>query len=260
MRRLAFHQRNRQHWPDSLGETQARHRDAVAMHSFIQSLIPHSCVFCGDVKDNLCVCLRCIGMLPWNDVICNRCGQPVVSELPAGVLCAACQQRLPAYSKARSPFHYAFPVDTSLKAMKFRRNLIYAPAFAFLLHPAIRSEFSECDALVPVPLHRWRHFRRGFNQSAELCRELAVLTGLQLVNNAIRIRATRTQSGLTSAMRKKNLRGAFAIQGKPDAKYPLIVDDVITTGATCEHLAMALLDAGAEKVAVLTVARSSHLQ
>ncbi len=229
------------------------------MRSIIRKLVPHSCVFCGDIKDNLCVCLRCIGLLPWNELICDRCGQPVVSELPAGVLCAACQQRLPAYWKARSPFHYAFPVDTSLKAMKFRRNLIYAPAFAILLHPAINSAFSECDALVPVPLHRWRHIKRGFNQSAELCGELAALTGLRLVHNAIRIRATRTQSGLTSAMRKKNLRGAFAVHGRLHAKYPLIVDDVITTGTTCEQFAVTLLDAGAEKVGVLTVARSSFL-
>jgi ComF family protein len=143
--------------------------------------------------------------------------------------------------------------------MKFRRHLIYAPAFASLLLPVLMSDFRDCDALVAVPLHRWRHVTRGFNQAAELSRELMRYTDLPLLDNAVRIRSTQSQSGLSSALRKKNLRGAFVIQGKLHAQFPLIVDDVITTGATCEHLAVALREAGAEKVGVLTVARSSTI-
>lgn len=229
------------------------------MLAFVQGLIPQSCVFCGDVQQNRRICRRCVDALPWNDIYCEHCGQPIVSKLPAGVPCASCQQREPAYAKARSPLHYAFPVDTALKAMKFRRHLIYAPAFGTLLSPVLKMEFSECDALVAVPLHRWRYITRGFNQAAELCRTLVRTTGLPMIDRAIRVRATRTQSGLSSASRKKNLRGAFAIHGNLHARYPLIIDDVITTGATCEHLAMALLHAGAERVGVLTVARSSTL-
>jgi len=143
--------------------------------------------------------------------------------------------------------------------MKFRGQLMYAPAFASLLAPLLKAEFPEFDMLVAVPLHRWRHITRGFNQSAELCKELETLTNLRQSYDAKRIRATRTQSGLTSARRKKNLQGAFSVRGKLCGRYPLIIDDVITTGATCEHLALALLAAGAEKVGVLTVARSSYL-
>jgi len=143
--------------------------------------------------------------------------------------------------------------------MKFRGQLMYAPAFASLLQPLLHAEFDTCDSLVAVPLHRWRHVSRGFNQSEELCKELASLTGLARFYGARRVRATRTQSGLTSARRKKNLQGAFSIKGELPARYPLIIDDVITTGATCEHLALALLAAGAKKVGVLTVARSSTL-
>jgi len=229
------------------------------MLSFMQRLIPQSCVFCGNAQSDERVCQRCIDVLPWNDTFCDYCGQPVTSQLPGGVSCATCQKRLPAYSKARSSFRYAFPVDSALKAMKFHGQLMYAPAFASFLLPLVEYEFDDCDSLVAVPLHRWRHIARGFNQSEELCRSLVRHTGLPSIANAKRIRATRTQSGLTSAMRRKNIRGAFAIQGKLQARYPLIVDDVITTGATCEHLAIALLDAGAEKVGVLTVARSSTL-
>lgn len=219
----------------------------------------HSCVFCGDFSDGRRICRRCMSVLPWNLTFCGRCGQPVVSAQPATVSCAACQRRSPVYEQARSPLHYAFPVDAALKALKFRRQLDYAPAFASLLLPVLESEFPDCDALVPVPLYRWRHTKRGFNQAAEICRELTKQTGLAQIRNAYRIRSTRTQSGLTSALRRKNLRGAFAIRGKLPAHYPLIIDDVITTGATSENLAAALLAAGAAKVGVLTVARSSQL-
>ena len=229
------------------------------MLSAINKLIPHSCVFCGDNRERRQICSRCLAVLPWNDIICECCGQPVAARLPAGIFCAACQKRPPAYVKARSLFHYAYPVDTALKAMKFRGQLLYAPAFATLLLKLLHSEFTGCDILIAVPLHRWSYVKRGFNQSAELCKELEAHTELGQFNGARRTRATRTQSGLTSAGRRKNLRNAFSIKGKQHGRYPLIIDDVITTGATCENLARALLDAGAEKVGVLTVARSSTL-
>jgi len=151
-------------------------------------------------------------------------------------------------------FRYSFPVDTALKAMKFRRQLMYAPAFASLLLPTLIGEFCECDALVAVPLHRWRHITRGFNQAAELVGELAAKTGLPIIDQALRIRSTRTQSGLSAEARRQNLRNAFEVRGPLGARYPLIIDDVMTTGATCEQLATSLLAAGAKKVSVLTVA------
>jgi ComF family protein len=228
------------------------------MMSVIKMLFPHGCVFCGDSHERERICQRCISVLPRNERYCECCGQPVITELPAGVTCAACQRLSPAFAKARSPFHYAFPVDTALKAMKFRGQLMYAPAFASLLLPVLESEFPDCDSLVAVPLHRWRHIKRGFNQADELCKALARGAELPVIDCAIRQRATKTQSGLGSAVRRRNLRGAFAVD-RIRARYPLIIDDVITTGATCEHLALALLVAGARKVGVLTVARSSTL-
>lgn len=183
----------------------------------------------------------------------------MIRDLPAGVLCAACQNQAPVYAKARSPFHYAFPIDSALKAMKFRRQLMYAPAFASLLLPVLETEFDECDSLVAVPLHRWRHVTRGFNQAAEICKEMADRAGLPVADNVVRTRPTKSQSGLNSAMRKKNLRDAFSVLGNLPSRYPLVIDDVITTGATCEQLAVALKSAGAERVGVLTVARASTI-
>jgi ComF family protein len=196
-------------------------------------------------------------LLPWNDSFCPRCGQPVVTQAPPGVTCVDCQRRPPLFHKARSPLRYDFPVDRALKRLKFRGQTFYAPALAGLLLPVLRGDFSGCDGLIPVPLHRWRHFRRGFNQAHELCRTLASRTGLPIIMAAVRVRATSSQSGLSAAARRRNLHGAFAVRGKLHCRHPLIVDDVVTTGATCEQLARALRLAGAAKVGVLTVARSA---
>jgi len=159
--------------------------------------------------------------------------------------------------RARTPFRYAFPVDAALKAMKFRRQLVYAPAFAALLLPLIETDFRDCDVLVPVPLHRWRQVRRGFNQAGELCASLARHTLLPSERAVSRVRRTPPQTGLSGTARRRNLRGAFVYRGQLRFRHPLIVDDVITTGATSNELARTLLAAGAEKVSVIAVAHAA---
>lgn len=220
-------------------------------------LLAHSCAFCGQGTRTQRVCDSCLQILPWNAVFCPCCGQPVAADSAPDVLCAACQQRLPAYYRARSAFRYAFPIDSALKALKFSRQLIYAPALAELLLPTFNAFFADTDVLIPVPLHRRRHVLRGFNQSAEICRTLAKHTGRPVSEQAVRQRHTATQSGLTAPARRRNLRNAFKVRGTLTGSQPLIVDDVITTGTTCETLARALLAAGAVRVGVLTIARSS---
>ncbi|NNL54703.1 MAG: ComF family protein, partial [Woeseia sp.] len=98
-----------------------------------------------------------------------------------------------------------------------------------------------------------------FNQADELCNTLAKLTNLPVLLTTKRRRATRSQSGLDAAARLKNVRSAFVVDQPVRFRYPLIVDDVITTGATCNELAGALKQAGAPRVGVLAVARSSAL-
>jgi len=220
-------------------------------------LLSHSCAFCGQGSGINRVCDPCLQILPWNSVFCPCCGQPVAAAAAADVLCAACQQRLPAFYRARSAFRYAFPIDSALKSMKFGRQLNYAPALAELLLPAFDASFADTYILVPVPLHRRRHVMRGFNQSAEICHTLAKRTDRPVSDQAMRHRCTKTQSGLSAPERRRNLRNAFKVRGTLCGSQPLIIDDVITTGTTCESLALALLAAGADRVGVLTVARSS---
>lgn len=222
------------------------------------TIFPRRCVFCGVRQNKQSICGQCLQHLPWNTVFCERCGQPLPALQPDGVPCAQCQLLAPPYRKARASTIYAFPVDRALKAFKFRRQLWYAAAFAELLLPVLRQDFPHCDALLPVPLHRWRQARRGFNQATEICRPLSAMSGIRMVTDIRRAKATQPQSGLSATERKRNLRDAFALPELLTCRHPLVIDDVITTGATVKQLAQLLLRAGAASVNVLAVARVDH--
>jgi len=227
------------------------------MHDYLQDCIgPGDCVFCDQSADAGRICGHCQRLLPWNTQFCERCGQVTHAPQPSGVPCAACQALSPPFDRARAPLIYAFPVDAALKAIKFKRQLWYVPPFAALLLRTLEREFSSVDALLPVPLHRVRQMTRGFNQAAELCGPLRRATGLPVLSQLRRCRATRAQSGLHANQRRKNMQNAFTVVGKLRCRHPLIVDDVITTGETCSQLALTLLAAGAATVNVLTVARA----
>lgn len=116
------------------------------------------------------------------------------------------------------------------------------------------------DAVVPAPLHWFRQWRRGYNQAELLAREVSRRTGVPLIRALRRRRATRTQAGLTGAKRRANVAGAFAVRQRAfvKGKRVLLVDDVLTTGATVNACAAALKRAGATYVAVLTLARTDR--
>ncbi len=225
---------------------------ATAAAGIRHALFPDCCALCGSAAPAGSLCTRCLSDLPRIQNACGRCALP----LRCATECAECERRPLPFTAARSALLWTFPVDAALRALKFRRQLQYVPAFAGLLRPLLMESFPDVDALVPVPLHRWRHAMRGFNQARELCRALACHCGPPIVDHARRIRSTPPQAGLAAAARRRNLRGAFAISGRLACRHPLIVDDVMTTGETCRRLAEALFDAGAETVSVLTVARA----
>ena len=178
------------------------------------------CVFCGQAADGGRICGQCRRTLPWNNTFCECCGQVMMAGQPPGVACVACQSLRPPFEKARAPLIYDFPVDAVIKAIKFRRQLWYVPALTALLRRTLTSEFAQVDALVPVPLHRWRQMTRGFNQATELCRPLHKATGLPILTQVARIRATSAQTGLNTAERKRNLKNAFAVSGTLKSRHP----------------------------------------
>lgn len=226
--------------------------------SLEHALMPATCVFCGTrpQRHTVPICNGCYADLPWIERACPRCANPVASELPGNVCCVACQQQPPPFFATVAPLSYDFPVDAAIKAMKFKRRLFYAPAFAHVLFDALMRLPTDIDGLLPVPLHWRRQALRGFNQAAEISRPLRRKTGLPLVSNVRRSRATPYQSGLNAAHRQRNLAGAFSVRGAVRSRHVLIIDDVVTTGETCRQLAHKLLDAGAERVSVLAIARA----
>ena len=228
----------------------------AAVSGLLKLLLPHSCVICGLSLAEGHFCGACRSDLPWTGIACERCGKPLAVPLPPGAYCSDCQLRPPPFEKAFAPLLYIFPVDGALKALKFRRQLFYAPAFGKLFLPLLEEIFADVDALLPVPLHPRRHARRGFNQAAELCRPLRRKSGLPVIGNVRRVRFTKPQSGLDALERRRNMKAAFAVRGSLYFRHPLVVDDVITTGETCRQLAGTLLAAGAERVSVLAVARA----
>lgn len=236
-----------------------RHRSpqtTVMIERLVNLVFPPRCVFCNGHIGGGLICTRCNALLPRLGNACDRCAAVLPENADSNAICGACQVAPPPFSRSRAVFEYAFPIDSALKSLKFNRRLHYVPFFAAALLDMLRREFPDVDALVPVPLHRWRHVTRGFNQARELTRPIARATKTPVLGNVHRTRRTLSQSGLTAAERRRNLARAFVVDGRLKCSRPLIVDDVMTTGETCRQVASALLVAGAKQVDVLTVARA----
>jgi len=169
---------------------------------------------------------------------------------------SACPPRAALFEAAVAPLRYEFPIDAAIKALKFKRRLFYAPALAEILCMACGQLPTDISAVLPVPLHWRRKAFRGFNQALELARPVAKFLKVPIVRGVYRKHATPFQSGLAAAARNRNLRRAFAVRKTCPHDHVLIVDDVITTGATMRSLARVMLTNGAQRVSVLTVARA----
>lgn len=177
--------------------------------------------------------------------------------------CSECTRHPPAFATARSIGLYLpsadglNPLAAAIQELKYRRQRAVAATFGGLL--AAHYPFGDDALLVPVPLHRSRLRARGFNQALLLARALGRRRGLRVASRALaRVRATSAQPGLGAAERRRNLRDAFVVH-RPDAvrdRTIVLVDDVLTTGATADSCARALRAAGAVRVDVFTVGRA----
>ena len=247
----------RPEWPPA-EFSRAPNTVGMPMRFLEAALMPRRCVFCGVLAcaDERYICQGCYRDLPWIASSCEFCAMPLSVALPRDVPCASCQAEPPVFTAAAAPLYYSFPLDSAIKALKFHRKLYYQPAFSDLLLSAVARLPDDIDALLPVPLHRWRRIRRGFNQAEEIAGPLFSRMQLPAVRNVERVISTPYQSGLSAAERRRNLKAAFRVRGNIAAKHVLIVDDVITTGETCRQLAYVLLENGVEKVSVLALARA----
>lgn len=175
-------------------------------------------------------------------------------------LCGNCLKHRPRYARARAALVYDDAARPLVTGFKYGDRLHGAKRWAGWMQRAGTDILVKSDLLIPVPLHPWRLLRRRYNQAAELARALSELTGIPtLPDGLLRIRATPPQQGLSRKARRSNIRGAFAIHEKRRAQIEgltlLLIDDVLTTGATVEECARILYAAGAQEVHVLTLAR-----
>lgn len=192
---------------------------------------------------------------------CRRCGLPVVA-LDAGGLdasaCAACLAAPPAFDWARAAGLYAGPLREAVQRLKFGRRPTLARALAALVVEQCGDLLTDGAVVVPVPLARERERERGFNQAALLAEHVARATGAPMRERWLaRTRATAPQTALSGLERRDNVRGAFVASSAAAGAIVVLVDDVLTTGATAAECARALRGVGARAVGVLTVARVS---
>jgi ComF family protein len=225
-------------------------------------VLPARCLACGvdvDRQGQLCApCWRAIRFLA--PPCCACCGFPFAHDEGSGALCAACLARPPSFARARAVFAYDDASRGLVLAFKHGDHTHAAPAFAQWLARAGADLLAEADLLAPVPLHRWRLLARRYNQAALLSAALAGLRGLPHRPDLLqRQRWTPSQGRMKRGERWRNVAGAFRVRPRHCAmvkgRRVLLVDDVLTTGATVEACARALLRTGANAVDVLTLAR-----
>jgi ComF family protein len=175
--------------------------------------------------------------------------------------CGRCRRGLSAFAQGASLGPYEGSLRVLLHELKYRgrRRVAARLAEALLAEPAVRTVLEGADGLVPVPLHPQRRRDRGFNQAELIGTAIARQIGVDLVGTAlVRRKDTTPQTGLSAAARRGNVRGAFAVRRRPQVagRCLVLVDDVLTTGATAEACARALREAGATEVRLLSVARA----
>jgi competence protein ComFC len=225
---------------------------------------PEVCQLCGAARATPAegyVCAGCRARVQFIErPFCERCGRPFEGDITAAFECANCQEMEWHFKSARSAVIARDPVLETIHRYKYSRQLWFEPFLAGLLIDASRIEVvkEKWDLIVPVPLYPAKQREREFNQADRLATCLGAATQVPVDRRLIRrVRPTSTQTVLSRAEREENVRGAFAMRRgrRLEGERVVLVDDVLTTGATTSACAKVLRSAGAGDVCVWTVAR-----
>jgi len=225
-------------------------------------LVPPLCLSCHvplAADDGLCAaCWSGIAFI--ETPVCPVSGLPFAYDPGEGILSAAALAEPPPYTRARAVMAYDDASRKLVSRFKYGDRMESAPVFARWMARAGAELLVEADLIVPVPLHLSRLRQRRFNQAAEIARRLAELSDVPCALRVLeRAKATRAQVGLSREGRRRNVAGAFRVaearEGEIAGRHVVLIDDVITTGATANGCTRALLKAGAASVSVLALAR-----
>ena len=229
--------------------------------ALVDGVLPPRCLSCGEIVDQPdALCGRCWGGItffapPW----CVLCGLPFPHPMGEDAVCGDCARERSTWDQARAVLRYDKNSRRLLLGFKHGDHTHSAAAFGRWMHRAGSEVLAGANLLVPVPLHWTRLFQRRYNQAALLAQAVHAVGGPEVAADwLIRRRRTPAQGHLGPAARERNVRGALAMRPSRSVagKRVVIIDDVMTTGATVEECARVLKRAGAASVGVLTLARA----
>ncbi len=238
-------------------------RDAVgnAVQSLVDLLMPPACMACkAPVATPLGFCADCWSALPAIDSArCVQCSVPLPIEWAAESHCLGCLHESPRFDRTAAPYRYEGPARAVVLAFKHGREAFAGPMAAAMLRAA-PGWVAENSLVAAVPLHRWRLAARGYNQAGLLAGAIANQSGAHFDPDLlVRVKATPRTKGLSRAARRRNAGGAFSLAGDGKARiagrHVILVDDVMTSGATASAAAGVLKRGGAAGVTVLVFAR-----
>lgn len=239
---------------------------AAISNSILRALLAPTCAACNRTLDaplDGALCVACVtGVASIAPPICPRCGDHYPSLMPGSTEwpeCTRCRTDPPAFDLARSAGVYDGPLRDMIHALKYQRRRMIGPWLSARMRLDGADLLCSADAVVPVPLHAWRQWQRGFNQADDLAAGL----GLPVWRVLRRQRRGPPQASLPASERHANARGAYTVRWRERWRPPrlqgavvVLVDDVMTTGATLDACARALRSAGVVSVRALTAARA----
>ncbi|MBW3697636.1 ComF family protein [Vibrio sp. T187] len=194
-------------------------------------------------------CSHCLELFS-NTPRCQRCGLATITQVEQ---CGQCLSKPPAWHRLYCVSDYQFPASNYVHQVKYSKKFWYARDLAQLLAPKIEDP---APLITSVPLHWTRYLNRGFNQSALITKYLAKELGTTHHRLFTRRRATPSQQGLTKQQRAQNLKNAFDLHYLPSQSHIAIVDDVVTTGSTVQHLCKLLLEVGVKRIDIYCICRT----